>query len=96
MVSSMPVVQFLELLIQSKHNLVQSVVTMLPLLDGKFLFYIIEHIYIKFCSHCRNVVHGSDSEKAAKREVDLWFKPEELLTWHRAGAQHLHDKYASE
>jgi len=44
----------------------------------------------------RNVVHGSDSEKAAKREVDLWFKPEELLTYHRAGAQHLHDKYTNE
>ncbi|CAF0863183.1 unnamed protein product [Adineta ricciae] len=41
----------------------------------------------------RNVVHGSDSEKAAKREIDVWFKPEEILTWHRAGAQHLHDKY---
>jgi len=44
----------------------------------------------------RNIVHGSDSEKAAKREVDLWFKPEELLTYHRSGAQHLHDKYANE
>ncbi|CAF1012548.1 unnamed protein product [Adineta steineri] len=44
----------------------------------------------------RNLVHGSDSEKAAKREVDLWFKAEELLTWHRAGAQHLHDKYSNE
>jgi nucleoside-diphosphate kinase len=45
---------------------------------------------------CSNVVHGSDSEKAAKREVDLWFKPEELINYHRAGAQHLHDKYAKE
>ncbi|UJR15971.1 hypothetical protein I4U23_002890 [Adineta vaga] len=41
----------------------------------------------------RNVVHGSDSEKAAKREIDVWFKPEEILTWHRSGAEHLHDKY---
>lgn len=43
-----------------------------------------------------NLVHGSDSEKAAKREVDIWFKPEELLSYHRAGAQHLHDKYSGE
>jgi hypothetical protein len=44
-------------------------------------------------SRCRNIVHGSDSEKAAKREVELWFRPEEILNYHRAGAQHLHDKY---
>jgi hypothetical protein len=41
----------------------------------------------------RNIVHGSDSEKAAKREIDIWFRPEEVVAWHRAGAQHLHDKY---
>lgn len=44
----------------------------------------------------RNIVHGSDSDKAAKREIDIWFKPEEVVSWHRAGAQHLHDKYANE
>jgi nucleoside-diphosphate kinase len=29
----------------------------------------------------RNIVHGSDSEKAAKREIDLWFKPDEVANW---------------
>nr|AFK46251.1 unknown [Lotus japonicus] len=29
----------------------------------------------------RNIVHGSDSEKAAQREIDLWFRAEELANW---------------
>jgi nucleoside-diphosphate kinase len=29
----------------------------------------------------RNVIHGSDSIEAAKKEISLWFKPEELVTW---------------
>jgi len=29
----------------------------------------------------RNIVHGSDSETAAKREIDLWFKSDELANW---------------
>jgi hypothetical protein len=52
--------------------------------------------WICFFSRGRNVVHGSDSEKAAKKEIELWFKPEELLSYHRPGAQHLHDKYSNE
>ena len=27
----------------------------------------------------RNIVHGSDSVETAKREIALWFKPEELI-----------------
>ncbi|KAG9510600.1 Nucleoside diphosphate kinase B, partial [Fragariocoptes setiger] len=27
----------------------------------------------------RNVVHGSDSVESAKKEINLWFKPEELV-----------------
>jgi hypothetical protein len=88
-------VHFLELLTQPKHTPVQFVVTLLLLLDGKFLFFIL-YSEIYFCSFRSNIVHGSDSEKAAKHEIDLWFKPEELLTYHRAGAQHLHDKYTKE
>ena len=29
----------------------------------------------------RNLVHGSDSVKSAKREIDLWFKNEEKTDW---------------
>ncbi|KRZ55713.1 Nucleoside diphosphate kinase [Trichinella nativa] len=29
----------------------------------------------------RNLVHGSDSVESAKREIALWFKPEELCKW---------------
>ena len=29
----------------------------------------------------RNVVHGSDGEESAKREIGLFFKEEELINW---------------
>ena len=29
----------------------------------------------------KNVVHGSDSEESAKREIALFFKNEELISW---------------
>ena len=29
----------------------------------------------------RNVIHGSDSVESANKEIDLWFKPEELVSW---------------
>jgi nucleoside-diphosphate kinase len=31
----------------------------------------------------RNLVHGSDKPETGVREVALWFKPEELVTWLR-------------
>ncbi|CAM9747017.1 unnamed protein product [Lampetra planeri] len=30
----------------------------------------------------RNVIHGSDSEESAQKEISLWFQPEELVTWY--------------
>ena len=33
----------------------------------------------------RNLVHGSDQPETAARELDLYFKPEELLNYTRAG-----------
>lgn len=32
----------------------------------------------------RNLVHGSDSRESAKREIALFFRPEELLSYERA------------
>lgn len=32
----------------------------------------------------RNLVHGSDGPEAAAREIGLWFRPEELVTYPRA------------
>merc|ERR1711959_373923 len=29
----------------------------------------------------RNVIHGSDSVESANKEIDFWFKPEELVSW---------------
>jgi nucleoside-diphosphate kinase len=29
----------------------------------------------------RNIIHGSDSKASADREIALWFKPEELISW---------------
>ncbi|MBO8137007.1 MAG: nucleoside-diphosphate kinase [Desulfotomaculum sp.] len=31
----------------------------------------------------RNIIHGSDSPESAEREINLFFKPEELLTYSR-------------
>ncbi|KAL3315836.1 nucleoside diphosphate kinase [Cichlidogyrus casuarinus] len=29
----------------------------------------------------RNAVHGSDAVDSAKREIQLWFKPDEIVNW---------------
>ena len=29
----------------------------------------------------RNIIHGSDAIETAQREINLWFKDEELVTW---------------
>ncbi len=29
----------------------------------------------------RNIIHGSDAIETAQREISLWFKDEELVTW---------------
>ena len=34
----------------------------------------------------RNIIHGSDSVESAAKEIALWFKPEELVTWTTASA----------
>ncbi|MEM1893784.1 MAG: nucleoside-diphosphate kinase [Candidatus Anstonellales archaeon] len=34
-------------------------------------------------SFSRNLVHASDSSEAAKREIELFFKDEEILEWDR-------------
>ena len=35
-----------------------------------------------FCSHTQhNIIHASDSDESAKREIDLFFKEEEIIDW---------------
>ncbi len=35
-----------------------------------------------FCSHTsHNIIHASDSDASAEREINLFFKPEELIDW---------------
>jgi nucleoside-diphosphate kinase len=31
-----------------------------------------------------NITHASDTPENAQREVEMWFKPEELITWQRS------------
>lgn len=39
-----------------------------------------------FCSHTqRNIIHASDSDASAEREINLFFKPEEIIDWEDLG-----------
>jgi nucleoside-diphosphate kinase len=38
----------------------------------------------------RNVVHASEDEKSAKREIALWFKNEELVSYKRVDEEYLY------
>lgn len=40
----------------------------------------------------RNIIHGSDSVDSAKREIGLWFKPEELVSWRPTNIVHIYEK----
>nr|6AGY_A Chain A, Nucleoside diphosphate kinase [Aspergillus fumigatus Af293] len=40
----------------------------------------------------RNVCHGSDSVENAKKEIALWFKPEELISWKSATFDWVYEK----
>ena len=33
----------------------------------------------------RNIIHGSDKPETAEREIKLYFKPEEIISYQRAG-----------
>ena len=39
----------------------------------------------------RNIIHGSDSVESAKREIALWFKPEEVTQWERTVDKHIYE-----
>jgi len=39
----------------------------------------------------RNVVHGSDSPASAQREIELYFRPEELVSYRRCGEEWLYE-----
>lgn len=39
----------------------------------------------------RNVIHGSDSEESAKRELAIWFTPEEIVNWEKTIDKHLYE-----
>ncbi len=35
-----------------------------------------------YCSHTsHNIIHASDSDESAEREISLWFKDEEIFDW---------------
>ncbi|QDS69020.1 nucleoside diphosphate kinase [Venturia effusa] len=40
----------------------------------------------------RNVCHGSDAVDSAKKEIALWFKPEELNSWKSAQNDWIYEK----
>lgn len=39
----------------------------------------------------RNIIHGSDGPDTARSEIELWFKPEELVSWRRPDHALLHE-----
>ncbi|ODM97814.1 Nucleoside diphosphate kinase [Orchesella cincta] len=39
----------------------------------------------------RNIIHGSDSVESAKREINLWFKESELLSWKASGMEWIYE-----
>lgn len=38
----------------------------------------------------RNIIHGSDSVESAKREINLWFTPEEIVKWQSSNDEWIH------
>jgi nucleoside-diphosphate kinase len=40
----------------------------------------------------RNIIHASDAVESAKREIALWFKPEEVFNWKPTGIVHVYEK----
>jgi nucleoside-diphosphate kinase len=42
------------------------------------------------CSKTQNLVHGSDSPESAKREIKLFFRPDEIVNYKLADAQWLY------
>ncbi|KAF2096179.1 nucleoside diphosphate kinase [Rhizodiscina lignyota] len=40
----------------------------------------------------RNVCHGSDSVESAKKEINLWFKKEEVVSWKPAQFDWIYEK----
>ena len=40
----------------------------------------------------RNVCHGSDGVESAKKEIALWFKPEEITKWTSAQQGWVYEK----
>lgn len=40
----------------------------------------------------RNIIHGSDSVESAEKEIALWFKDEEVLSWTPTRNQHIYEK----
>ena len=39
----------------------------------------------------RNIIHGSDSPESAEREIRIFFKPEELITYNRTMDQWIYE-----
>ena len=39
----------------------------------------------------RNIIHASDSVDSANKEIDLWFKPEELVSWNKVDSSMVYE-----
>lgn len=39
----------------------------------------------------RNLIHGADSEKAAAREIKIYFKDSEICEWEKAGDRWIYE-----
>ncbi|KAJ1523355.1 hypothetical protein ONE63_001224 [Megalurothrips usitatus] len=39
----------------------------------------------------RNILHGSDSVESAKKEIDLWFQPDQVVDWKPAATSWIYE-----
>lgn len=44
----------------------------------------------------RNLIHASDSQESGKREVGIFFKPDELFDYHKSEYMHLYEDFERE
>lgn len=46
----------------------------------------------EFCLETgRNLIHGSDSVASANREINIWFKPEDLVQWNHHSKEWIYE-----
>ncbi|CAI8032212.1 Nucleoside diphosphate kinase B [Geodia barretti] len=73
-----------------RKNLLQApfVGTIVSTLDGEDS---VSRLILPTHSSCSNICHGSDSVESAQKEISLWFKEEELVSWVQTSSQWIYE-----